>query len=199
MFYLVLWVLISAFNTLMVGSESGMNGSILHPRFWWHLCHQKWRQKEFSPVLTGCNWGSSCWVYCILREPMCKCNTIVFMHFEGEVWHQCSGLWTERLWKELPVQSARRGKLNSSSVSSKLFLLNNMCEFVFVGFVKQLWPLFGGHLTKPERGKLFYVPQVRVLNRSCVCLSSKLGFLSVHLFRGKWCWIWGDLWHKGCM
>ncbi|XP_029385113.1 ATP-binding cassette sub-family D member 3a isoform X2 [Echeneis naucrates] len=23
----------------------------------------------------------------------------------------------------------------------------------------ELWPLFGGHLTKPERGKLFYVPQ----------------------------------------
>lgn len=25
--------------------------------------------------------------------------------------------------------------------------------------VSQLWPLFGGRLTKPERGKLFYVPQ----------------------------------------
>uniref|UniRef100_A0A8B9JR86 ATP-binding cassette sub-family D member 3 n=1 Tax=Astyanax mexicanus TaxID=7994 RepID=A0A8B9JR86_ASTMX len=28
-----------------------------------------------------------------------------------------------------------------------------------VGFLKLLWPLFGGSLTKPERGKLFYVPQ----------------------------------------
>ncbi|NXC18190.1 ABCD3 protein, partial [Corythaeola cristata] len=24
----------------------------------------------------------------------------------------------------------------------------------------ELWPLFGGRLTKPVRGKLFYVPQV---------------------------------------
>lgn len=25
----------------------------------------------------------------------------------------------------------------------------------------ELWPLFGGRLTKPEKGKLFYVPQVK--------------------------------------
>ncbi|XP_061522103.1 ATP-binding cassette sub-family D member 3-like isoform X2 [Phycodurus eques] len=28
----------------------------------------------------------------------------------------------------------------------------------------ELWPLFGGELTKPERGKLFYVPQVTFTN-----------------------------------
>lgn len=28
-------------------------------------------------------------------------------------------------------------------------------------FLWKLWPLFGGHLTKPDRGKLFYVPQVK--------------------------------------
>ncbi|MEQ2209856.1 ATP-binding cassette sub- D member 3 [Xenoophorus captivus] len=28
----------------------------------------------------------------------------------------------------------------------------------------RLWPLFGGSLTKPERGKLFYVPQVKLLS-----------------------------------
>lgn len=27
----------------------------------------------------------------------------------------------------------------------------------------QLWPLFGGTMTKPEKGKLFYVPQVTVI------------------------------------
>uniref|UniRef100_A0A673BJS7 ATP-binding cassette sub-family D member 3 n=1 Tax=Sphaeramia orbicularis TaxID=375764 RepID=A0A673BJS7_9TELE len=31
-------------------------------------------------------------------------------------------------------------------------------KMVLCCFLK-LWPLFGGHLTKPERGKLFYVPQ----------------------------------------
>lgn len=31
----------------------------------------------------------------------------------------------------------------------------------FKPFFLQLWPLFGGRLTKPVRGKLFYVPQVR--------------------------------------
>ena len=30
--------------------------------------------------------------------------------------------------------------------------------FLFV----QLWPLFGGRLTKPHRSKLFYIPQVSV-------------------------------------
>lgn len=32
---------------------------------------------------------------------------------------------------------------------------------IFIFFLLQLWPLFGGRLTKPVRGKLFYVPQVR--------------------------------------
>uniref|UniRef100_H3CI83 ATP-binding cassette sub-family D member 3 n=1 Tax=Tetraodon nigroviridis TaxID=99883 RepID=H3CI83_TETNG len=31
--------------------------------------------------------------------------------------------------------------------------------FRALGVYSQLWPLFGGSLTKPERGKLFYVPQ----------------------------------------
>ena len=29
-----------------------------------------------------------------------------------------------------------------------------------ISFFFQLWPLFGGTLTKPEKGKLFYIPQV---------------------------------------
>lgn len=32
---------------------------------------------------------------------------------------------------------------------------------IFIFFLLKLWPLFGGRLTKPVRGKLFYVPQVR--------------------------------------
>lgn len=39
-----------------------------------------------------------------------------------------------------------------------LLFLDFWCE-LFLFF--KLWPLFGGNLTKPERGKLFYVPQVK--------------------------------------
>jgi len=30
----------------------------------------------------------------------------------------------------------------------------------------KLWPLFGGIMTKPEKGKLFYIPQVRITNQN---------------------------------
>jgi len=32
----------------------------------------------------------------------------------------------------------------------------------FCNFSLQLWPLFGGRLTKPAARELFYIPQVRV-------------------------------------
>ncbi|KAF3836470.1 hypothetical protein F7725_029028 [Dissostichus mawsoni] len=68
-------------------------------------------------------------------------RTMVSQNEKGELRHQRARVWTKRLWKELSVQGARRGE------GQNIF------------FVKHLWPLFGGSLTKPERGKLFYVPQ----------------------------------------
>lgn len=41
-----------------------------------------------------------------------------------------------------------------------MVVIGLFCQ-VLISFLLQLWPLFGGRLTKPVRGKLFYVPQVR--------------------------------------
>lgn len=57
----------------------------------------------------------------------------------------------------------------------------------FKPFFLQLWPLFGGRLTKPVRGKLFYVPQVRrsalidnkILSSFFDCVYKYLTYLTV--------------------
>lgn len=51
----------------------------------------------------------------------------------------------------------------------------------------QLWPLCGGKLTKPERGKLFYVPQVGLFTQvfydsRLKCENFLLYIFQVHLF-----------------
>lgn len=53
---------------------------------------------------------------------------------------------------------------------------------IFIFFLLQLWPLFGGRLTKPVRGKLFYVPQVRsstLLDNSVLFVSTLTMFRNV--------------------
>lgn len=46
-----------------------------------------------------------------------------------------------------------------------LFFLRifNVTQYHNILLTLQLWPLFGGTMTKPEKGKLFYVPQVTVI------------------------------------
>lgn len=77
--------------------------------------------------------------------------------------------------EKLSIQSLRRSKyINSFIMLNEFFFFN--CKIIFsqkilcyiymyhdIFLALQLWPLFGGTMTKPEKGKLFYVPQVTVI------------------------------------
>lgn len=63
-----------------------------------------------------------------------------------------------------------------------MVVIGLFCQ-VLISFLLQLWPLFGGRLTKPVRGKLFYVPQVR----PSTLLDNNILFLcTVAMFRNTW-------------
>ena len=55
-------------------------------------------------------------------------------------------------------------------------IIFNIISLFKTYFIFQLWPIFGGTMTKPEKGKLFYVPQVSLfcLYVNNVCDSMKL-------------------------
>lgn len=62
-----------------------------------------------------------------------------------------------------------------------MVVIGLFCQ-VLIFFHLQLWPLFGGRLTKPVRGKLFYVPQVRpstLLDNSVFFLSTLTMFRNI--------------------
>lgn len=54
---------------------------------------------------------------------------------------------------------------NAAACGHFLFFLRifNVTQYHNILLTLQLWPLFGGTMTKPEKGKLFYVPQVTVI------------------------------------
>ncbi|KAJ8305807.1 hypothetical protein KUTeg_016352 [Tegillarca granosa] len=56
-------------------------------------------------------------------------------------------------------------ELNMEVVSGKNVLVcgpNGCGKSSLFRILGELWPLFGGTMTKPEKGKLFYVPQVQL-------------------------------------
>ena len=46
----------------------------------------------------------------------------VILHFEGDVWRQRVGVWSQRLWQELLIQSPGRGEIHCPKPGAVLLL-----------------------------------------------------------------------------
>lgn len=71
--------------------------------------------------------------------------------------------------------------------TSEFFVVVVVVHIHCLSLHPQLWPLCGGKLTKPERGKLFYVPQVGLFTQvfydsRLKCERFLLYIFQVHLF-----------------
>lgn len=102
----------------------------------------------------------------------------------GSVWCKCADLWAKWLWEELPVPCSWWGKeiCKTNGGMQSMVVIELFCQ-VLILFLLQLWPLFGGRLTKPVRGKLFYVPQVRP---STLFDNNVLFLCTLTMFRSIW-------------
>lgn len=104
----------------------------------------------------------------------------LFFPILGEIRGECFSLWTKWMREKLSIPSLRRSKYIYSFIMLKdwIFFFFCNCKIIFsqkilcyiymymyhdIFLALQLWPLFGGTMTKPEKGKLFYVPQVTVI------------------------------------